>query len=110
MQKVLFKVPAMYADHHVLGARQALVGQGGVAQVLASAMRRQVQVEYDEGVTSPKKIAQALVEAGYIPDQQTDLPPVHKQSEDGSTWYSVIPRVTKTEIKDLEMSGDFRRY
>ncbi len=110
MQKVELRVPAMYADHHVLGVRQALVGKKGVAQVLASAMRRQVQVEYDESVTSPASIAEALTAAGYIPDQPTALPPVHKQSEDGSTWHSVIPRVTKTEMKDLEMSGDFRRY
>lgn len=110
MQKVVFVIPTMYADHHVLGVRQALVGKKGVAQVWASAMRRQLQVEYDEGAISSAKIAETLTEAGYTPDQMLTLPSVPKQSEDGSTWYSVIPRITKTEMKDLEMSGDFRRY
>jgi hypothetical protein len=33
-----------------------------------------------------------------------------KRSEDGSEWYTLVNRITKTEMKDLEMSGDFRRY
>ncbi len=110
MQKITLNLPAMYADHHVLRVRQALLGLKGVQQVVASAARKQVSIVYDELATSPDALIAALAEAGYTENQSLPLPEFPKRHADGAPWHSIIPRVTKTEIKDLEMSGDFRRY
>jgi hypothetical protein len=67
-------------------------------------------VKYREDVISADDIHGALAEAGYSPDQDVTLPQMPERSKDGSAWYGVVQRVTTTEIKDLEMSGDFRRY
>jgi copper chaperone CopZ len=110
MQKTVISVPTMFADHHVLRVREALLGLSGVSKVVASSARKQVAVAYDDSVLSSDRIAQALVEAGYPPNEELPILGQHHQSEDGSPWYTVLQRVTTTEMKDLEMSGDFRRY
>jgi copper chaperone CopZ len=110
MQKTVISVPTMFADHHVLRVREALLGLSGVSKVVASSARKQVAVAYDDSVLSPDRIAQALVDAGYPPNEELPILGQHHQSEDGSPWYTVLQRVTTTEMKDLEMSGDFRRY
>ena len=110
MQKTILSVPTMFADHHVLRVREALLGLSGVDKVVASSGRKQVAVAYDDSVLSPDRIAQALVEAGYPPNQELPILGQLHQSQDGSPWYTVLRRVTTTEMKDLEMSGDFRRY
>ena len=110
MKSLTLAVPAMYADHHVLRVRDALLGLSGVVEVVASASRRQVALDYEEGGIGPEEIAQALADAGYPPERELALGRLPKPSEDGSPWYTILPRVTTTEMKDLEMSGDFRRY
>ena len=110
MNRITWSVPAMYADHHVLRVREALLKLGGVQEVIASAGRKKVSVTDDENTVSPTELQAALVAAGYVPDQASTLVSLPKPSEDGSAWYTVLHRVTKTEMKDREMSGDFRRY
>ena len=110
MPKLTLNLPAMYADHHVLRVRAALASLSGVTHTVASAGKKQVTIEYDEAAVSPAGIIQKLVAAGYSPDQVLPLPTLPKSTEDRSAWYMLIHRVTQTEIKDLEMSGDFRRY
>jgi len=110
MKTVTYSVPAMYADHHVLRVRAALTHVKGVEHVVASAGRKKVAVAFDEASTSADKLGQLLTEAGYPPDQAPTFPATPKQTEDGSAWYTILQRATKTEIKDREMSGDFRRY
>ena len=110
MKSLTLAVPTMYADHHVLKVREALAGLSGVQGVVASAARRQVTLQYQEGDIAPEEIAQALADAGYRPQEEIALGELPKRSQDGSPWYTVLPRVTTTEAKDLEMSGDFRRY
>jgi copper chaperone CopZ len=110
MKKMTFNVPAMYADHHVLSVRSALSQLSGVQEIIASAARKKVTVDYDEGIITPEKIEETLIQAGYALDQPLPLTKFPKRSEDGSEWYTLVNRVTKTEMKDLEMSGDFRRY
>ncbi len=110
VQRAVFDLPAMYADHHVLAVREALLQADGVADVTASSMAQRVWVEYDPAKTSPEALAALLERAGYPVGKAPELftPPPAK--EDGSAWYRFEPRVTETNLADLEMSGDFRKY
>lgn len=110
MKRSTFSIPSMYADHHVLQVRQALGGLDGVESVLASATKRVVVVEHDDGLVSAQALGQALQEAGYAVEVPVELEPALQPSKDGSAWYTVIQRGTSTDRRDLEMSGDFRRY
>lgn len=110
MKRSTFSIPSMYADHHVLQVRQALAGLDGVESVLASAAKRAVVVEHDDEVVTTRALGRALQEAGYAVEVPVELEPTLQPSKDGSAWYTVIQRVTSTSRRDLEMSGDFRRY
>jgi copper chaperone CopZ len=110
MKRLVVDVPGMYADHHVLRLRQALLGTEGVSEVTASAARRKVVVQFDEVKTSPEAIRDVLTAAGYPPGQAPAMIEFPKRHEDGSAWYLVLDRKTTTERKDREMAGDFRRY
>jgi copper chaperone CopZ len=110
MQQTVINVPAMWADHHVLLVRKALVDLKGVDEVKASSARRSVLVKFDEKATSVADIEKALTAAGYTPGEAPALTEFPKRHEDGSAWYAVLDRKTATEIKDREMAGDFRRY
>jgi len=110
MNNTVIDVPAMYADHHVLKVREALLGLKGVTEVVASSAKRKVAVSFDESATSPEALREALASAGYSPDQMPEMIEFPKRHEDGSAWYTVLDRITVTERKDREMAGDFRRY
>ena len=107
---VVVDVPAMYGDHHVLRVRQALLGIKGVSEVVASAATRSVAVQFDQAATSLENVREALISAGYTPEQAPDMNNFPKRHEDGSAWCTVLDRKTTTEPKDREMAGDFRRY
>jgi len=110
MQQKVINVPAMWADHHVLVVRKALLDLKGVKEVQASSARRSLLVKFDEKTSSVEDIEKVLTAAGYSPGE---VPPVSEfpmRHEDGSAWYTVLDRKTATEIKDREMAGDFRRY
>ena len=110
MKQTVVNVPAMWADHHVLLVRKALLDLKGVDEVQASSARRSVLVKFDEKATSLEAIQQALTAAGYSPGEAQPLREFPKRHEDGSAWYLVLDRKTTTERKDREMAGDFRRY
>lgn len=109
--KVRFLVPDLWADHHVIKVRSALLGAPGVASVLASSAFKEISVEYDGKATNPSELAKLLVAAGYPP--ATGL-----SGDDGKVvygeydamWRERGSRVTTTNALDLQMSGDFRRY
>jgi len=109
-EKAVFAVPKMYADHHVEVVRAALLKLNGVEDVVASSGAQRVAVRYDSQRLTSDAIADALRSAGYGPGEKPVLPQVPEGKEDISPWFRVIQRVTKTNIKDLEMSGDFRKY
>jgi copper chaperone CopZ len=109
-EKAVFQVPKMYADHHVLVVRNALLALKGVEEVIASSAFRRVVVHFDPKQLTPKQIGTALDGAGYGPDQQWELPETLEGKDDASLWFRGGPRITQTNIKDLEMSGDFRKY
>jgi copper chaperone CopZ len=110
MKQTIINVPGMWADHHVLRVREALLGAKGVNEVIASSARRTVAVRFDEAATSDEGIREALTSAGYPPEQAPAMIEFPQRHEDGSAWYVVLDRKTVTERKDREMAGDFRRY
>ena len=108
---VRFLVPDLWADHHVIKVRGVLVGALGVTSVVASAAFKDIAVEYDGKATNPGELAKLLVAAGYPP--ATGL-----SGDDGKVvygeydamWRERGSRTTATDVRDLAMSGDFRRY
>jgi copper chaperone CopZ len=110
MEKVTFNVPAMWADHHVLAVRNALGQLNGVEKVLASAMYKDVLVKYDPAAVNPDTLANTLAEAGYSIGKAPELPTYPERIDDASDWFQFQERVTETDLRDLEMSGDHRKY
>jgi copper chaperone CopZ len=110
MEKVTFSIPSMWADHHVLAVRQSLGQVSGVQEVLASALYKDVLVKYDPDTTNPDVLSNALVEAGYPIAQAPEIPSHPERTNDKSDWFQFQERVTKTDKRDLEMSGDHRKY
>jgi copper chaperone CopZ len=110
MVSIEFSTPAMYADHHVLAARAALLDIEGVASVYASSAWQTVIVSYDPEKTSESTLEAALSDAGY--GSMVKAPVLAKS--DGPhfkdpAWASSAPRVTQTNELDREMSVDFKR-
>ena len=108
-QRTIITVPGMYADHHVLRVRAALLDVIGVTEVKASAGQRRVAVEHKEAVSS-EALREALEAAGYGAGDVASIPDYPARHADGSAWHRLAERRTQTEQKDLEMSGDYRRY
>jgi copper chaperone CopZ len=110
MEKVTFSIPAMWADHHTLAVRQTLGQVNGVQEVIASAMYKDVLVNYDPAVVSPEYLVSTLAEAGYEIGKAPEFPTVPKRIDDSSDWFQFQKRVTETDRRDLAMSGDHRKY
>ena len=110
MEKVTFSIPAMWADHHVLAVRQALGQVSGVQEIIASAMYKDVLVKYDPDTVTPDALQNALAEAGYKVAEVPTLSTHPKRIDDTSDWFQFQERITETDMRDLEMSGDFRKY
>jgi copper chaperone CopZ len=111
MEKAVLDVPTLWADHHVLAVRSALVNLEGVEDVYASSAWKQVLVAYDEARIDQAAIEEALAEAGYpVGEGET---PVLVQPTDirrDPRWEVLGSRMTETNQADIEMSGEFRRY
>lgn len=110
MESVTFNLPEMWADHHILAVREALGQLNGVQEVVASALYKDVQVKYDASIVSPDALVRALGQAGYRLGAEPGLPAFPKRIEDASDWFQFQERITITDRRDLEMSGDFRKY
>jgi copper chaperone CopZ len=110
MERVVLSIPTLWADHHVLAVREALGQIPGVAEVVASSMYRDVVVHYDQAVTNPDALVSALAQAGYRIGEQQDLPIHPSRIDDASDWFQFQERVTVTDRRDLEASGDHRKY
>lgn len=110
MEKTTFNIPAMWADHHVLAVREALGQVNGVQEVLASAMYKDILVKYDPATVTPETLERTLTEAGYEIAKAPDLPTYPERIDDSSDWFQFQERVTETDMRDLEMSGDHRKY
>ncbi|MGA9349972.1 MAG: heavy-metal-associated domain-containing protein [Anaerolineae bacterium] len=110
MEKTLLRVPKMYADHHVKAVREALLRLDGVEEVLASSAFKRVIVGYDSARLESGAIEETLRAAGYGPGEDWEVPNPPEGKEDDSAWFKVTRRVTETNVLDLQMSGDFRKY
>jgi copper chaperone CopZ len=110
MAKATFDVPTLWADHHVLKVREALLNLEGIDDVYASSAWKQVLVTYNKK-TKKANIEKALADAGY-PVGQGEVPIVVQPTEirRDPQWAVMGSRMTKTSQADLEMSGEFRRY
>ncbi len=111
MSKVVLEVPTLWADHHVLKVRDVLVNLEGVDGVYASSGWKQVLVDYNNKKVKKAAIEKALTEAGY-PVGEGEVPMIAqagKQRRDPQ-WADMNLRMTETNMIDLEMSGEFRKY
>ncbi|MBN1955598.1 MAG: heavy-metal-associated domain-containing protein [Anaerolineae bacterium] len=111
MEKVVLDVPTLWADHHVLKVREALLPLEGVKDVYASSAWKKVLVSYDPGKVNVAALEKALADANY-PVGEGKMPmlvqPTEKRRD--PAWAEMAYRVTETNRVDLEMSGEFRRY
>ena len=110
MSEINLNVPRMWADHHVTAVRGLLSVLPGVSGIEASSAFFQVKVDFDSATTSAEAIRAALAQGGYEADQPLGLARPLDPSRDGSTWYTLVSRVSSTNEQDLIMSGDFRKY
>jgi len=110
MAKATLDVPTLWADHHVLTVREALVNLEGVKDVYASAAWKQVLVDYNSKKIKKSDIEKALADAGY-PVGKGEVPVVVQPNETRrDPQWAEGTRITQTNRVDLEMSGEFRRY
>jgi copper chaperone CopZ len=110
MERVTFNLPAMWADHHTLAVREALNQVDGVEKVIASALYKDVLVKYDPAKVDSSTLETALAQAGYQVGQAPELPTFPERTDDMSDWFQFQERLTETDLRDLEMSGDHRKY
>ena len=110
MEKVTFSIPTMWADHHTLAVRDALGQVDGVDDVIASSLYKDVLVKYDPAVVAPDALADTLAEAGSEVGKALELAAQPPSIDDASAWFRFQERVTETNLHDLEMSGDHRKY
>jgi copper chaperone CopZ len=111
MSRLVLDVPTLWADHHVLKVRDALLALEGVDDVYASAAWKRVLVNFDAGKTDQAAVEKVLADAGY-PVGEGEVPvlvlPGKRQRD--PQWKVLGARSTETNQVDLEMSGEFRRY
>jgi len=50
------------------------------------------------------------MEAGYEIAKAPELPTHPERIDDASDWFQFQERITETDMRDLEMSGDHRQY
>ncbi len=114
MQDVIMGIPALWADHHVLTVRNALMGQDGVAAVNASSAFKTVRVTFDADILTKDAISDVLREAGFPPAAPRGTNghshvPVSTGKKDPA-WAKLDMRTNETNSTDIEMSGEFRKY
>ena len=110
MASVTINAPAMFADHHVLKARETLLAMEGIEDVYASSAWQAVIVSYDPQTVQPEAIEQSRAQAGYGPDKTTPVLAGSAEQYKDPSWEALGSRITDTNETDLALSGDFRKY
>ena len=109
MEKIALTLPSMWADHHVINVKRLLSPIAGVENVFASSAFKEVLVEFDAAKTSQAALVKVLTDAGYAPGTEEVL----EQSPFGTpdpAWDKLGQRITTTNLVDLQLSGEFRKY
>jgi copper chaperone CopZ len=109
MEKVTLSVPTMWADHHVTAVKRLLSPISGVENVFASSAFKQVLVEFDAAKTSQAALVKALTDAGYALGEEQTLAESPYATPDPA-WDKQGQRITTTNLVDLQLSGEFRKY
>jgi copper chaperone CopZ len=111
MEKVVLDVPSLWADHHVLKVRDALLKVEGVEDVYASSAWKQVLITYEDGKLDKSAVEEALADAGY-PVGEGGVPVVVEATEirRDPQWDILGVRLAATSEIDQAMAGEFRRY
>ena len=109
MNQITFTVPRLYADHHVTHVRQILLPLSGVENVVASSAFKQVTVDFDAERIALEALEAALTQAGYAPGELEEIERTPDHTSDPA-WDRLSPRAVTTNVVDLQMSGEFRKY
>jgi copper chaperone CopZ len=109
MEKITLTLPTMWADHHVTSVKRLLAPISGVENVFASSAFKQVLVEFDAGKTSQAVLVKALTDAGYAPGEEQFVAESPYATPDPA-WDKQGQRTTTTNMVDLQLSGEFRKY
>jgi copper chaperone CopZ len=109
MEQITVTLPTMWADHHVINVKRLLSPISGVENVFASSAFKQVLIEFDAGKTSQAALVKALTDAGYAPGEEEFLAESPYGSPDPA-WDKQGQRITTTNLVDLQLSGEFRKY
>jgi copper chaperone CopZ len=110
VEETVLSIPLLWADHHVLAVRGAILSVEGIEQLEVSALHHTATVAYDPAKTAPETIVAALREAGYAVGDEDDVATVPPAVEAARSWAASGSRVTATNPVDLAMSGDHRKY
>ena len=105
MDKVVFEVPTMYGDHHVLEVRRILLEMSGVENVLASSSFHAVEVNYDAGKVNPEALEAKLNEAGYLGELDVPYENGIAVSQDAKKDASIFFRHTTAHTQVQETVG-----
>ena len=66
MESLTLKLPAMFADHHVVEVRRILSELPGVGIIYASSAFQSAEIEFDPNLTNAQEIERVLNAAGYL--------------------------------------------
>lgn len=109
MERLFLIIPKLYADHHVVRARQTLFALNGVADVYASSAFKEVVVQFDPAKISRAQLIDALTNTGYAPGEPEVIERTPDHTSDPA-WDILAQRAVTTHPADLQMSGEFRKY
>jgi copper chaperone CopZ len=111
MEKLIFEIPSMYGDHHVLRVRDVLAKLNGIKEIYASSAWKQLMIHYDPKIVKPSAIEETLANAGYpVGAGETPVLVESSKIKRDPQWQVLGIRITETNKADIEMSGEFRRY
>jgi copper chaperone CopZ len=103
MEELIFEMPSMYGDHHVLKVRDALTEIEGIHEIYASSTWKQLMISYDPKLVEPAEIEKVLTAAGYPPNEGEPPLLVHPTSiKRDPQWALFGVRVTETNPADLK--------
>jgi copper chaperone CopZ len=103
MEELIYDVPSMYGDHHVLKVRDALAELEGIKELHASSAWKKIMISYDPELVKAAEIEKVLAKAGY-PTDGGELPLLMHLTniKRDPQWALHGVRVTQTNPVDLK--------